>query len=192
MTDPEFRRFVGAPDGPQWLCRRTVVWAKSLVRVEDQTAEGNAMPEPTLDRPSRNYEFLFLFTKQPNYYFDRTAIDVRARSSRQSGIKANAGSVWETTHLLAADEDAVPDGLWRVNSEASPYRHIAMWPRALVRQMLLPTTREGDIVLDPFAGSGTTGEVALKMGRKAVLIESSQVCIEAMQHRIGRLAAPLL
>src|SRR5437763_6641874 len=72
MTDPQFRRFVGAPEGPQWLCRRTVIWAKSLVRVEDQIAEGNAMPEPTLDRPSRNYEFLFLFTKQPEYYFART------------------------------------------------------------------------------------------------------------------------
>jgi DNA modification methylase len=53
--------------------------------------------------------------------------------------------------------------------------------------MLLPTTREGDTVLDPFAGSGTTGEVALKMGRRAVLIESSQACIEALRTRIGHL-----
>ena len=59
MTDPEFRRFIGGGDGPQWICRRTVIWAKSLVRVESQAAEGNAMPEPTRDRPSRNYEFLF-------------------------------------------------------------------------------------------------------------------------------------
>src|SRR5918911_2509785 len=95
MSDPDFRRFVGAPEGPQWICRRTVIWAKSLVRLETQAAEGNAMPEPTLDRPSRNYEFLFLFTKQPDYYFDRTAIDVSARSSRQRGVRANAGSVWE-------------------------------------------------------------------------------------------------
>ena len=79
MTDPEFRRFIGGDDGPQWICRRTVIWAKSLVRVESQAAEGNAMPEPTRDRPSRNYEFLFLFSKQPNYYFNRRAIDVPAR-----------------------------------------------------------------------------------------------------------------
>ena len=62
MTDAEFRRFIGAGDGPQWICRRTVIWAKSLVRLETQEAEGNAMPEPTQDRPSRNYEFLFLFS----------------------------------------------------------------------------------------------------------------------------------
>lgn len=192
MTDPEFRRFVGAPEGPQWVCRRTVIWAKSLVRLEDQVGEGNAMPEPTMDRPSRNYEFLFLFTKQPGYYFDRTAIDVRARSSKQRGITANAGSVWESSHLVAADPDGEVDGMWRVNSEASPYRHIAMWPKSLVRQMLLPTTREGDTVLDPFAGSGTTGEVAVKMGRRAILIESSKTCIEALQDRVGRLSTPLL
>lgn len=47
MTDTDFRRFVGAPSGPQWICRRTIIWAKSLVVVESQKAEGNAMPEPT-------------------------------------------------------------------------------------------------------------------------------------------------
>ena len=45
------------------------------------------MPEPTRNRPSRNYEFLFLFTKQPDYYFDRTKIDVPARASQQEGVR---------------------------------------------------------------------------------------------------------
>lgn len=188
MTDPDFRRFVGAPDGPQWICRRTVIWAKSLVRVENQAAEGNAMPEPTRDRPSRNYEFLFLFTKQPDYYFDRTKIDVPARASQQEGARANAGSVWETSYEIVSDTDDDQQGVWRVNPEASPYRHVAMWPRALVRQMLLPTTREHDLVLDPFAGSGTTGEVATQMGRRAILIESSPICLEALNERIKRVS----
>lgn len=185
MTDPEFRRFLGAKRGPQWICRRTIIWAKSLVRLETQRAEGNAMPEPTLDRPSRNYEFIYLFSKQPNYYFDRTTIDVPSRSSHRPGDRANAGSVWETEHLESIGQEI--DGVWRVNPEASPYRHIAMWPRALVKQMLLPTTRPGDTVLDPFAGSGTTGEVALELRRKAILIESSDVCQKALAHRTGSL-----
>ena len=79
MTDPEFRQFVGTPEGPQWICRRTVIWAKSLVLVEDQLAEGNALPEQTLARPSRNYDFFLLFTKQPDYYVDRTVFDVLVR-----------------------------------------------------------------------------------------------------------------
>lgn len=188
MTDPDFRRFVEAPKGPQWICRRTIVWAKSLVSLESQKAEGNSMPEPTLDRPSRNYEFLFLFSKKPTYYFDRTTIDVPSRASIRSGDRANAGSVWQTHAEIISDTELGPDGLWRINPEASPYRHVAMWPRALVRQMLLPTTREGDIILDPFAGSGTTGEMAVEMGRKAILIESSAVCQTALKDRVGRLS----
>ncbi|MEO0248958.1 MAG: site-specific DNA-methyltransferase [candidate division WOR-3 bacterium] len=194
MTDPDFRQFVGAPKGPQWICRRTVIWAKSLVYVDRQMAEGNAMPEPTKDRPSRNYEFLFLFSKQPEYYFDRTVIDVPSRASFLPGVRANPGSVWATSAevILDADITSVPEGIWRVNPEASPYRHVAMWPRELVRQMLLPTTREGDTVLDPFAGSGTTGEVAVLMGRKAILIESSPSCMGALTDRIRHLSGRLL
>lgn len=191
MTDADFRRFIGAPVGPQWICRRTVIWAKSLVRVETQEGEGNAMPEPTRDRPSRNYEFLFLFTKRPDYFFDRLAIDVPSRSSYKKGDRANAGSVWETRSEVISDTDSGPEGLWRITTEASPYRHIAMWPRALVRQMLLPTTKEDDVVLDPFAGSGTTGEVALEMGRRAILIESSKSCRKALNDRIRRLESRL-
>ena len=191
MTDKDFRRFVGASEGPQWICRRTIIWAKSLVALESQKAEGNAMPEPTRDRPSRNYEFLFLFSKQPNYYFDRTAIDVPSRASARRGDRANAGSVWKTHSEILSDTEPGPHGVWRINPEASPYRHIAMWPRALVGQMLLPTTREGDTVLDPFAGSGTTGEVAANMGRKAILIESSSTCQTALKDRVDRLSGKL-
>jgi site-specific DNA-methyltransferase (cytosine-N4-specific) len=193
MTDPEFRRFIGGEDGPQWICRRTVIWAKSLVRVESQSGEGNAMPEPTRDRPSRNYEFLFLFSKQPNYYFNRAAIDVPSRSSNRNGVRANAGSVWQTQcHIESVTGDNEPESLWRINSEASPYKHVAMWPRALVRQMLLPTTRPGDTVLDPFAGSGTTGEVALDLGLKAILIEPSMTGREALKDRLHSLNENLL
>lgn len=193
MTDSQFRDFIGVGPGPQWLCRRTIIWAKSLVNLETQTAQGNAMPEPTRDRPSRNYEFLFLFSKQPDYYFDRTAIDVPSRSRYRSGDRANSGSVWETRYDILSDSAEAQDCLWQINPEASPYRHVAMWPRALVRQMLLPTTQPGDIILDPFAGSGTTGEVALEFGLKAILIESSPFASAALDDRLRGLnmALPL-
>jgi len=58
--------------------------------------------------------------------------------------------------------------------------------------MLLPTTRSGDTVLDPFAGSGTTGEVALELGLKAILIESSVLGREALTDRLQRLNENLL
>jgi DNA modification methylase len=170
-----------------------MIWAKSLVNLETQTACGNAMPEPTLDRPSRNYEFLFLFSKRPDYRFDRRAIDIPARSSARRGDRANAGSVWQTQSWIISDSDAMPDGIWQINPEASPYRHVAMWPRSLVRQMLLPTAQPGDTVLDPFGGSGTTGQVALELGLNAILIEPSPMALDALSDRLHpiNLALPL-
>jgi site-specific DNA-methyltransferase (cytosine-N4-specific) len=191
MTDSEFRRFVGATEGPTWICRRTIIWAKSIVQIETGRGEGNAMPEPTLDRPSRNYEFLFLFSKQPDYYFDRRAIDIPSRSCSRTGDRANAGSVWQTECEVLSDTVDSPDALWRINPEASPYRHSAMWPRALVRHMLLPTARPGDRVIDPFAGSGTSGEVALDLGLKATLIEPSADCRLALTDRLRTLSGTL-
>lgn len=58
--------------------------------------------------------------------------------------------------------------------------------------MLLPTARPGDTVLDPFAGSGTTGEVALDLGLKAILIEASSVGREALTSRLRTLNGNLL
>jgi DNA modification methylase len=48
------------------------------------------------------------------------------------------------------------------------------------------------LVLDPFAGSGTTGEVALELGLKTVLIESSEIAQAALADRIGKATAPSL
>ena len=76
--------------------------------------------------------------------------------------------------------------MWRTNSEASPYRHIAMWPRALVRQMLLPTTREGDTVLDPFLGTGTTIAAAMQTGRNSVGYEVQPEYIALARRRLGQ------
>src|SRR5205814_4652533 len=110
-----------------------------------------------------------------------------SRSALKEGDRSNAGSVWQTQVEVLSDTVEEPDNLWRVNPEASPYRHSAMWPRALVRQMLLPTTRPGDTVLDPFAGSGTTGEVAHELGRNAILIEASGQAREALADRLQKL-----
>jgi DNA modification methylase len=139
------------------------------------------------------FRFHLLFSKRPDYRFDRKAIDIPARSSVRRGDRANCGSVWQTTAQVMSDSDECPDGLWQINPEASPYRHVAMWPRSLVRQMLLPTTRPGDTILDPFAGSGTTGQVAVELGLNAVLIEPSAMARDALTDRLdGRnLALPL-
>ena len=63
--------------------------------------------------------------------------------------------------------------VWTIPTEPYPGDHFATFPTALASRCIIAGTRPGDIVLDPFAGSGTTGKAALELGRRAVLVELS-------------------
>ena len=63
--------------------------------------------------------------------------------------------------------------VWAINPTGYKGAHFATWPEALVEPMIKAGSREGDIVLDPFAGSGTTGVVARRLGRSFIGIDLS-------------------
>ena len=104
-----------------------------------------AMPESVKNRPTNATEEVFLFAKSPKYYYDATAV------KEPSG--ANLRNYW----ILG------PDG--------SGQGHPATFPRELAGRCILLGSREGDTILDPFGGSGTTGVMARELARKAILIE---------------------
>jgi site-specific DNA-methyltransferase (adenine-specific)/site-specific DNA-methyltransferase (cytosine-N4-specific) len=58
-----------------------------------------------------------------------------------------------------------------LNQEGGKYGHPAAFPKELARRCILLGSAEGDVVLDPFGGSGTTGVVANELHRKAIIIE---------------------
>jgi site-specific DNA-methyltransferase (adenine-specific) len=58
-------------------------------------------------------------------------------------------------------------------------------PVGIVRRMLQASTRPGDLVLDPFAGSGTLGAAAAELGRRYVLIDESAEAVAVMEARLG-------
>jgi DNA modification methylase len=64
-----------------------------------------------------------------------------------------------------------PGDVWEIMLEPYPEAHFSIFPTKLVEKALLVGCPPRGVVLDPFAGSGTVGEVALKHGRKAILIE---------------------
>ncbi len=104
-----------------------------------------AMPESVKNRPTTATEEIFLFTKSPTYYYN------------PQGVREPTGANLRN--------------YWILGPEPNSNGHPAAFPQELVRRCLLLGTREGDVVLDPFAGSGTTGTVAIELGRKAFLIE---------------------
>lgn len=104
-----------------------------------------AMPESVKNRPTNATEEIFLFSKNLAYFYNQDAV------REESG--ANLRNYW----VLGPD--------------TSGRGHPAAFPRELVRRCILLTSKPGDTILDPFAGSGTTGAVAQEQDRKAVLIE---------------------
>lgn len=104
-----------------------------------------AMPESVRNRPTSATEEVFLFAKTTGYFYDPEAV------REPSG--ANLRNYW----LLGPDP--------------SNNGHPAAFPRELARRCILLGSRNGDTVLDPFSGGGTTGLVAQDNDRNAVLIE---------------------
>ena len=106
------------------------------------------MPESVRNRPSNATEEVFLFSKTPDYYYDNQAV------REETG--ANLRNYW----LLGPDTSGTP--------------HPAVFPKELARRCILLGSRPGDLILDPFSGSGTTGLVAAELNRRAVLIELNE------------------
>jgi site-specific DNA-methyltransferase (adenine-specific) len=124
----------------------------------------NCQPESVKDRPTRCHEYLFLFSKSAKYYYDSFAL--RGPNGR------NLRTVWD------------------INTQAFPDAHFATFPPELVQTCLSLTTRENDLVLDPFIGSGTTAEVAYKMKRRFLGVELNPTYVELALSRFrasGRL-----
>jgi DNA modification methylase len=131
-----------------WILRSRITWVKRT-----------AMPESVRNRPTNASEEIFLFTKNPSYYYDSNGV------REESG--ANLRNVWVL-------------GPQRGKSKGHP----ATYPQELVRRCVLLGSREGDIVLDPFAGSGTTGFVANLLERKSVQIELNATYAELAEEAI--------
>ena len=75
--------------------------------------------------------------------------------------------------------------VWTITTQPFSEAHFATFPTALVEPCIKAGTTTGDLVLDPFAGSGTTGVVALRLGRRFIGIELNQEYCEMAERRIG-------
>jgi site-specific DNA-methyltransferase (cytosine-N4-specific) len=114
----------------------------------------NCQPESVRDRPTRSHEYIFLFSKSEKYHFDREAILEPARDKKQATKNRRT--------------------VWNINTEPYAGAHFAVYPRALARLCIQAGSKQGDRVLDPFFGSGTTGIVCNELGRECTGIELSE------------------
>lgn len=148
----------------------------------------NPMPESVTDRPTKAHEYVFMFTKSQNYYYDGAAIAEPSVSSQSGNFDRNP-SLQPGHHNVAGSVPWEGDtrnkrSVWTVPTEAYPEAHFAVYPTKLIEPCVLAGSAEGDTILDPFCGSGTTGVVATRHGRKFIGIELSEEYCRLAENRI--------
>jgi DNA modification methylase len=152
-----------------WNLRQDIIWHKP-----------NPMPESVTDRCTKAHEYIFLFSKKQKYYFDHEAIKEPVKEDwgtrdRANGKYHNEGTgLTPHTGLEKSYEMANKRSVWTVNTSTYKGAHFATFPEKLIEPMILAGSRVGDIVLDPFFGSGTTGQVSQNLGRKWIGCELNQ------------------
>lgn len=131
-------------------------------------------------RCTKAHEYLFLLSKSERYWFDAAAIREQCSENSHGSpninpgaknvVREDAGSLgrW-TTHDKAAGRNK--RSVWEVTTQPFSEAHFATFPPALIEPCILAGCPKGGTVLDPFGGAGTTGLVADRLGRDAVLIE---------------------
>lgn len=125
----------------------------------------NPMPESVKNRPTNATEEVFMFAKMPVYFYD------------SSGVREESGANLRN--------------YWILNPDSSRSGHPATFPRELARRCILLGSREGDTILDPFGGSGTTGIAANELNRNAILVELNSTYVEVSKERVASIQPQL-
>lgn len=166
-----------------WLLRQDVIWSKP-----------NAMPEPVKDRCTKAHEYMFLLARSERYHFDHEAIAEAAAypegagnkqgyqvANEREGENANLGN---SLHKIGARDTRNKRSVWTVPTRPFKDAHFATYPPELIEPCILAGCPAGGTVLDPFGGAGTTGLVADRLRRDAVLIELNTQSAEIARRRL--------
>jgi len=169
-----------------WYLRQDIIWHKP-----------NPMPESVRDRCTKAHEYIFLLSKQAKYYFDNEAIKEDSiyapnkthEKEREKGYYKGKWANPEKGSRHDGSFKAIRDkknkrSVWKVATKGYKEAHFATYPTALIEPCVLAGCPKDGVVLDPFAGSGTTGIVAVNHGRNSVLLELNEEYIEIAKKRI--------
>jgi DNA modification methylase len=170
-----------------WYLRSDIIWHKP-----------NPLPESVRDRPTKSHEYLFLLAKSQRYFYDAASIRERdtgqdhARSvlENQDSLEPSGGLMRPHRGLRRCDGrnglGRNARSVWTVSTQAFPKAHFATFPEELARRCIRAGCPKAGVVLDPFAGSGTTILVALQLGRNAIGIELKPAFAELARERITK------
>ena len=159
--------------------------------------EKTGCPFPETNRYYPSFEFMFVLAKgkptTTNLIADRENITVGAKKARRSSDRQANGSLKENSAYRLDPERKIKShgvrfNIWRIpgsstEGDKSASLHPATFPAKLAEDPILSWSNPGDLVLDPFMGSGTTGKMALKNNRRFIGIEISSEYVEIAKRR---------
>lgn len=165
-----------------WYLRQDIIWHKP-----------NPMPASVTDRCVSAHEYIFLLAKSERYYFDHLAI-------RENATGMRSGNGFKRPERISVDgrgsdrrfegaEKRNKRDVWTVSPRPFKEAHFATFPPQLIQPCVLAGSRPGDLVIDPFNGAGTTGLVALELGRRYWGCELNPEYVALSRRRLGLEAA---
>jgi len=171
-----------------WYLRQDIIWHKP-----------NPMPESVTDRCTKAHEYIFLLSKSDKYYYDNESIkepsiyynkdnrsdkgNIRYEGKRTEGEASANGQ----QSFVTINEFKNKRSVWTVTTKPYKGAHFATYPMDLIEPCILAGSKEGDIVLDPFMGSGTTAQVALDNHRQYLGCELNPEYKNLQDERLHRL-----
>ena len=163
-----------------WYLRQDIIWHKP-----------NPMPESVKDRCTKSHEYIFLLSKNRKYYYNNDAIKEPVKQDwgtrdRSKGKYHNSGTGLVPHSGLSKSYDRKNKrDVWSVTNKPYKGAHFAVYPPDLIEPCIKAGSEEGDIVLDPFMGSGTTAIVSKSLNRHYIGCELHEDYGKLIQKRLS-------
>ena len=168
-----------------WILRNEIIWHKNRV-----------MPESTKTRFTRCHEHIFFLTKKKNNYtFNpepvreeaKSVNDPRAGKGRHVYKAARGDDAHSAAVYISSDGKRNRRTVWTIETSQTK-KHHATYPTQLTDICVLAGSNPGDIVLDPFSGTGTTGVSALNNNREYIGVDISPEFNEIAKERLNSIS----
>jgi len=161
-----------------WYLRQDIIWHKP-----------NPMPESVKDRCTKSHEYIFLLSKNKHYYYDNESIKEPAKDwgtrDRTKGKYHNKGTGLQPhSGLTKSYPKKNKRSVWSITKKPYKGAHFATFPEDLIIPCIKAGSQKGDIILDPFIGSGTTAVVARDLGRHYIGCELHEEYSKLIDERV--------
>lgn len=164
-------------------------------KLHDTMIYHNTKPPLTHNRYEQKFEYMFVLCNDYVKTFNPIMVQHTSQRKRRWANHKNVSSAkgkamrGREQFMLRKSNLRIKDNIWRYvhnarSCDAVAYKHPATFPEALARDHILSWSNPGDLVLDPMAGSGTVGKMALELGRRCVMIDISEEYCNIMIERL--------